>query len=318
MNSQIFLFLAVVFAAAGIILLVSSVLSIRSFRLEERMRTLMADDAKKQSASEAGIAFSIQNRELTGSIGQRLVAPVLRGILGFLGRFSPAGTVDTLRYQLLIAGNPYGIGPREFFSIRLIFVILGIVIFFVIIRLGLTQINLIAGFSFLLSFFYGPMLWLMGKVRERQDKIRRGLPDVLDLLTICSSAGLGFDQSLQKVSEHMKTPIALEFNRVISEMEMGLSRKDALRNMANRLQVNELTSFVSFVVQSDQLGMSISETLLIQADQMRSDRRSRAQEQAQKIPTKMLFPMVFLIFPALLAILLGPAMPRFLQFLRAF
>lgn len=318
MTSVILLILAIIFALAGIILLVSSLLSIRSFQLEERMRILMAEDAKKQSATEAGIDFSIRNRELTGSIVQRLISPVFHGVLGFLGRFSPAGTVETLRVQLLIAGNPYGIGPREFFSIRLIAAFFGVAIFFIIIRMGINQINLIAGFSFLLAFFYGPMLWLLGRVRDRQDKIRRGLPDVLDLLTICSSAGLGFDQSLQRVSEHMKTPIALEFNRVISEMEMGLSRKDALRNMANRLQVNELTSFVSFVVQSDQLGMSISDTLLIQADQMRSDRRSRAQEQAQRIPTKMLFPMVFLIFPALLAILLGPAMPRFLEFLQAF
>jgi tight adherence protein C len=130
------------------------------------------------------------------------------------------------------------------------------------------------------------------------------------MLTVCASAGLGFDQSMQRVAEHWTTPIGIEFGRVISEMEMGLSRRDAMRNMADRLDVSELSSFVSFLLQSDQLGMSISDTLHAQADQMRIERRFRAQEQAQRIPTRMLFPMVFLIFPALLAIVLGPALPR--------
>jgi tight adherence protein C len=137
------------------------------------------------------------------------------------------------------------------------------------------------------------------------------------MLSVCATAGLGFDQSLQRVSEYWETPIGAEFGRVISEMEMGLSRRDALRNLADRLDITELSSFVAFVLQTEQLGTSIVDTMHSQADQMRVERRYRAQEQAQKIPTKMIIPMVFLIFPALLAIILGPVIPLLYTFLQS-
>jgi tight adherence protein C len=133
------------------------------------------------------------------------------------------------------------------------------------------------------------------------------------MLSVCVTAGLGFDQALQRVNEHWETPISIEFGRVLKEIEMGLSRRDALRNMVDRLDVPEVSSFVSFVLQTEQLGMSIADTLLTQAEQMRVMRRMRAQEQAQKAPTKMLLPMVFLIFPAILAIILGPVVPTLME-----
>lgn len=163
-------------------------------------------------------------------------------------------------------------------------------------------------------FYFYPISWLDRKVKERQNKIRKGLPDALDMLSVCTSAGLGFDQSLQRVSEHWNTPVGIEFGRVITEMEMGLSRRDALHNMVDRVDVAELSSFVSFVLQTDQLGLSIADTLSSHADQMRVQRRLRAQEQAQKVPTKMLIPMVFLIFPALMAVIVGPVFPPLLEF----
>jgi tight adherence protein C len=136
------------------------------------------------------------------------------------------------------------------------------------------------------------------------------------MLSVCATAGLGFDQSLQRVSEYWDTPIGHEFGRVISEMEMGLSRRDALRNLSDRLEIREITSFVALILQTEQLGMSISDTLHAQADQMRIERRFQAQEQAQKAPIKMLIPMALLIFPALLAVILGPAVPTLMEVFR--
>ena len=147
------------------------------------------------------------------------------------------------------------------------------------------------------------------RVTSRQNKVRKGLPDALDMLSVCATAGLGFDQSIQRVSEYWDTPIGREFGRVISEMEMGITRRDALRNFSDRLDIREISSFVALIIQTEQLGMSISDTLHAQAEQMRIERRHRAQEQAQKAPLKMLFPMALLIFPALLAVILGPAIP---------
>jgi tight adherence protein C len=129
------------------------------------------------------------------------------------------------------------------------------------------------------------------------------------MLSVTAEAGLGFDQSLQRVSEYWKTPVGVEFGRVVAEMEMGVSRQQALRNMADRLDIHELSSFVAVIIQSDQLGMSIADALQAQAQQMRIERRFRAQEAARKVPLKMLFPMMLLIFPAMLAVVCGPSIP---------
>jgi tight adherence protein C len=138
------------------------------------------------------------------------------------------------------------------------------------------------------------------------------------MLSVCASAGLGFDQSLQRVSEYWKTAIAVELGRVVTEMEMGLSRRQALRNLADRLEVTEISSFVAIILQSEQLGMSISDTLHSQADQMRVERHYRAEEMARKAPIKMLLPLAFLIFPAILAVLLAPSIPPLLSLFNRF
>jgi tight adherence protein C len=166
--------------------------------------------------------------------------------------------------------------------------------------------------------FLFPVLWLRLKVNKRQKLIQKQLPDALDMLSVCATAGLGFDQSIQRVSEFWDTELSAEFARTIAEMEMGLSRSEALRNLADRLDVPELSSFVTLILQADQLGMSIADTLTSQAEQMRVERHYRAEEQARKIPIKMLLPMVFLIFPAILAIILGPAVPDLIGFFQNF
>ena len=129
------------------------------------------------------------------------------------------------------------------------------------------------------------------------------------MLSVCADAGLGFDQSLQRVSESWEGPLAIEFDRVVNEMSMGETRASAMRSMARRLDVPEVSSFVAVILQSYELGMGIAETLHAQADQMRTERRYWAQEQARKMPTKMLFPLMLLILPAMFAVIMGPAIP---------
>jgi tight adherence protein C len=289
---------------------VGVLLSSRWLSSDQVARRLSDFVREETSQQVSNLAISAQTREIRGSISSRIFMPAIRQIGQIVVRLTPVSTLENHRRQLQIAGNPFGIGAREFFGFRVLFFILGIWLAFLLFRRGFESINVLSGLAALVFTYLIPLLWLRDRVTKRQDRIRKGLPDALDMLTVCASAGLGFDQSMQRVAEHWNTPIGIEFGRVISEMEMGLSRRDALRNMADRLDVTELSSFVSFLLQSDQLGMSISDTLHAQAEQMRIERRYRAQEQAQKIPTRMLFPMVFLIFPALLAIVLGPALPR--------
>jgi tight adherence protein C len=155
--------------------------------------------------------------------------------------------------------------------------------------------------------YYFPVMYLKSKIKRRQEAIWRALPDSLDLLVICVEAGLGFDMAMGKVYEKWDNDLAIAFGRVLREIQLGKMRRDALRDMANRMDVPDVTAFVAAIIQADQLGVSMSKILRVQADQMRVKRRQRAQEKAHQAPVKMMLPMVFLIFPSLWIVLLGPS-----------
>jgi len=155
--------------------------------------------------------------------------------------------------------------------------------------------------------FLMPILWLRSKIRQRQDEIVKSLPDALDLLTITVEAGMGFDGAMQKVAEKWENHLSRGFSRVVQEMRLGVPRREALKNMDNSMEVPDVTTFVAAIIQAETLGVSIAKILRVQSEQMRIRRRQRAEELANKAPIKMLFPMAFLIFPALFIILLGPA-----------
>ena len=154
------------------------------------------------------------------------------------------------------------------------------------------------------------MIWLGGKIKKRKHDVLRALPDALDLLTITVEAGLGFDGAISKVAEKWDNVLSREFGRVLSEIRMGKLRREALNDMAHRLDVPDLTNFVAAVVQADQLGVAMTRVLRVQSEQMRIKRRQRAEEKAQMAPVKMTIPLVMLIFPALLVVILGPAVPK--------
>jgi tight adherence protein C len=229
----------------------------------------------------------------------------------------PARNIGHIDHQLSIAGRPLGLGAREFYGLRLVVSLLGLWLAYLLARRGLELTNILAAALALYVGVLGPTAWLKGRVRVRQNRIRKDLPDALDMLSVCAQAGLGFDQSLQRVSENWDTKLSDEFARVVGEMEMGIARRQALRNLAVRLDIPELSSFVAVIVQSDQLGMSIADTLQAQAEQMRVERRFRAQEAARKVPLKMLFPMILLIFPAMMAVVCGPSIPLILDLFSA-
>ncbi len=256
---------------------------------------------------------NLQPRQLSGSFTARTFLPSLKSLGRMLGRLTPSGAIKSLSHQLLVAGNPMNLGAREYFGLSVASAALGFLLAFVMLRRGFAPLNLVLTLLVFIIMVFLPTLWLRARMQRRQHNVRKGMPDALDMLSVCATAGLGFDQSLQRVSEHWNTPIGQEFSRVISEMEMGLSRRDALHNLAERVDIQEISSFVALILQTEQLGMSISDTLHAQAEQMRMERRFRAQEQAHKAPIKMLIPMAFLIFPALLAVILGPSIPALMD-----
>jgi len=332
--------IGLVFMAGGLLFVAFGLRS--ALVTEDALRLLEYVDKPMVQAPERIPALSFRKAELAGSFRTRVLLPWFQRLGRLFGRLTPARAVDDLRRQLAIAGTPLGLGPREFYGIRFLFALTTIALAFVILRGGITPAASSAGRQSVVSASlpggqtssrprisfsglagsavalylgtYMPKIWLRRRVRGRQNKIRKALPDALDMLSVCADAGLGFDQGLQRVSEHWNTPLTQEFSRVVAEMQMGVTRQTALRNLADRVDVAELSSFVAVIVQSDQLGMSIVNTLHSQAAQMREERRFRAQEEARKAPLKMLFPMLFLILPAMFAVIIGPSVPAFADF----
>jgi tight adherence protein C len=156
--------------------------------------------------------------------------------------------------------------------------------------------------------FFGPDYWLSTRIRARQKSILLAIPDTLDLLTISVKAGLGFDAALGKVVEKTQGPLTDEFRRTLAEVRIGKARRDALREMVGRTNVPALTNFVSAIIQAEQLGVAIANVLEVQSEQLRIQRRQRAEEMAAKAPIKMLFPLVGCIFPSMFIVILGPAL----------
>lgn len=257
----------------------------------------------------------IIQREISGSLFSRTIINWFKKVLQFLGRYTPERLVVDLEHKLTIAGNPNNMHAGEFYAIRFLAFVAGIVVAFFLNR-DLKNIDmkmLAAGALIILLCYVYPTVWLNGKVKERQDEVRRGLPDALDMLSVCASAGLAFDQSLAKISGYWDTPLGHEIRRVTKELEMGISRATALRNLSNRLDVDDLTRFVSIIIQAEKVGMSYADVLHSQALQMRVQRQFRAKEIANKLPGKMLLPIVMFIFPALLAVILGPSIPTIMD-----
>jgi tight adherence protein C len=224
-------------------------------------------------------------------------------------RLSPARSREASEHQLELAGKPYNWGPTEFFGLRVFVALIVAALIFLLcwLLLGFASAILLALPAALLGFFM-PILWLRSKIRKRQKEIIKTLPDALDLLTITVEAGMGFDGALQKVAEKWDNELSKAFAKVTQEMRLGVIRREALKNMDRSTGVPDVTTFVAAIIQAETLGVSIAKILRVQSEQMRIKRRQRAEAEANKAPIKMLFPMVFLIFPALFIVLLGPAL----------
>ncbi|MFQ6015722.1 MAG: type II secretion system F family protein [Anaerolineae bacterium] len=258
---------------------------------------------------------TLEEIELERPFSERVVTPVIRSIARFITRFAPQRNIENIRYKLELAGNPNNWQPSDFLGVRglsaLICTILPLLLFLVA-RAPLLNTIMFSGLFGLLGFFL-PAAWLGRKISARQKEIVKALPDALDLLSISVEAGLGFDAAMSRVSEKWDNELSRAFGQVIRRIRVGKTRQDALRDMANSMNVPDVTNFVAAVIQADQLGVSIAKVLHIQSEQMRIKRRQRAEEEAQKAPVKMVFPLVLLELPSLFIVLLGPAVPRVLR-----
>jgi tight adherence protein C len=304
MPTTIIIILIIIGVLFGAILLVVS--GVRKLKNQE-------DDplaARLAEYSQRGEAVSLEEIELSQPFSERVVMPVMRRLGEISSRFTPQHVVEQTRIQLELAGNPGRMDASTFMVLHFVSAVMFGGLIFLISLFSKTfslptKIIIVLVFTILGYFF--PDLWIRTKINSRQKQVRKAMPDALDLLTICVEAGLGFDAAMSKVNEKWDNELSLAFGRVIREIQLGKLRRDALRDMSERLGLPEMTSFVAAVIQSEMLGVSMAKVLRIQSDQMRVKRRQHAEEEAHKAPIKMIFPMGLFIFPSLLIVLLTPA-----------
>jgi len=267
--------------------------------------------ARLAEFSERGETVSLEELELSQPFSERIILPILRAIGDLSARFTPQKLIEQTELKMELAGNPVRIDAATFLASRFVIAVLFggfLTLIFVISppdwsmgrRIVVVLLFTVLGFAF-------PQLWLQSKIDRRQTEIRKAMPDALDLLTICVEAGLGFDAAMAKVSEKWENQLSLGFARAIREVQLGKTRREALRVMSDRMGIPEMTSFIAAVIQSEMLGVSMAKVLRIQSDQMRMKRRQRAEEAAHQAPIKMLIPMVVFIFPTIMIILMVPA-----------
>ncbi len=257
---------------------------------------------------------SLAEIELSQPFGERIILPLIRGISGFISRFAPQRNVEELKHKLDVAGNPNNWTTSDFLGMRGLAALItgGLVALPMFAFRSPAQNLFLFGVIAVILGFYLPIFWLNNRIRGRQRTIQKALPDALDLLTVSVEAGLGFDAAVLKVVQKSETELSREFSRVIQEIRVGKLRREALRDMADRVSVPDVSNFIAAVIQADQLGVSLAKVLRIQSEQMRVKRRQRAEEQAAQAPVKMMFPLVFLIFPSIMIVLLGPSVLIFL------
>ena len=255
-------------------------------------------------------ARNLEEIELQQPFLDRTFRPLVGRLSGTVSRFTSASFTQTAEKRLAMAGNPGDLRVADWLGIKAVSAIVFAIVFFLLFTFLLgtgAVMGVLLGVAGIAFGYIAPEFWLGRRVRGSQHAILLQIPDALDLLTISVRAGLGFDAALGKVVEKMDGPLTDEFRRALAEVRMGKARRDALRDIVPRTDVGPLTNFIGAIIQAEQLGVSISKVLQVQSEQLRIERRQRAEEMANKAPIKMLFPLVGCIFPSLFVVILGPA-----------
>jgi tight adherence protein C len=239
---------------------------------------------------------------------QRIFRPVSGGLKDSLSRLYPSSDIDRVHADLLKAGLTGTVRAEEYVAIQVGSVLLGIGTGFIALVSGVVGVKIGLAMLFILPMIGGlaPSYWLRHRIKVRRERVTNDLPDVLDLMTISVAAGLGLEQAMQVSCARFESPVSDELRLTLREMELGLSRHDALENLKLRTDIDDLVTFAVVLSQADALGLPIGRVLQAQADEMRDKRRQRAREKAAKVPVKILFPLAFCFLPAILIIVLGP------------
>ncbi|QIX27813.1 type II secretion system F family protein [Nocardioides sp. JQ2195] len=253
-------------------------------------------------------APDILREELERPFSERVIAPLGEKLVGIGRKLTRADTADRIRHKLDIAGNPQGWDVNRIIGLK----VLGMGVFGLLTFLYMLGNGSAFSKTVLITVGVGALGYLLPNIlvhnagQKRESLMLNALPDALDLLTISVEAGLGFDAAVARVAKNTTGPLAQEFARLLQEMQIGVGRMEAMRSMGERTSIKDLKSFCLSMVQADQLGIPIARVLRVQSSEMRTKRRQRAEEAAQKVPVKILFPLIFFILPCLFIVVIGP------------
>ena len=275
----------------------------------ERRRALHMLEASVASTG----GTNLRDEALTPSFATRFFTPIAAAVKPLVERFSRSDAREKITWKIVQAGNPAGWDTEKVLLARAIGTILLPIVTFFLLSGSSAAVRLFAVAIAAYMGYAAPTTILDGRIAKRQKAIQRALPDSLDLLTISVEAGLGFDAALKQVVKEVPGPLSHEIARTLREIQLGVPRAEAFRNLKDRTSVEELKGFTLAIVQADAFGISIANVLRAQADTIRLKRKQRTEEQAMKIPVKILFPLIFCVLPALFVVVLGPGVIRMAQ-----
>jgi tight adherence protein C len=261
-------------------------------------------------------SITLQEWELSKPFSERVIVPLIKRLARVFSWMWPQNRISLLRTRLTMAGDPAGISAGDFVGVKGLVMVLTVgvaLLFGFLTGYRLNYFSMLLLILLGLCGFFLPDIWLSRRIRQRQQGLIDTLPDALDMLIIAIEAGLSFENAMQEIAGKWTNELSREFKRVLRDIGMGQNRRQALAGLSERTGVPDIISFVTALNQAEELGISIGRVLSIQAEELRVKRRQRAQEKANQAPIKMMFPLVFLIFPAIFAVLLGPAVPQLLR-----
>ncbi|HEY6678590.1 MAG TPA: type II secretion system F family protein [Actinomycetota bacterium] len=301
-NNQVWLAVALVGTFGTIFMLglvVDMALSARR-RYVSVLRTHVGDTADSIA--------NLRNDQLRRSALERLVLPFAGKVISSITRLTPLDLYGRVNRLIVLAGNPPAFTAERIVAFKIVFGIAGLVVGLMLAQLlpftGFLKVGVVALLT--LTGYTIPSAAIAARASKRQKEIRKALSDTMDLLTISVEAGLGFDAALGQVVRNVPGPLSDEISRMLQEMQIGVSRTEALRHLTERTEVPELDGFVLSMIQADKYGVGIAKVLRSQSQELRQKRRQRAEETAQKVPLKLLFPTIFMLLPALFIVILGP------------
>ena len=299
------IFLISLLAAVIVFLILYAIFLMKSTKQRE-VHNRLQNIGRLSSASNADVYW---RKQMNRSFKDRIIQPVVDKVAANLAAVAPSGLRSRVEELVDASGGFYGHGMTGF--VLFCFVSTALYFLFAVWYCYDRDMSLFSKLMRIVLFtgvgVYFPFFWLKRLIRQRQKAILQSMPDVLDLLCVSVQAGLGFDGALGKVTAKLKGPLIDEFERLLQELRMGVTRRQALTRLARRCGIQEMQLFTAAIIQADKLGVGMAQTLEIQSGNMREARRQRAKEEAAKLPVKILFPTMIFIFPVMFVVVLGPA-----------